>query len=217
MLLPSAAKLSLLRTRGATPRQITMIIAAASVLLAIGGSVLGIVFGLLALLVSAGGQVANELNPLAQGFDWRLFGNSVAIAFVAGLVLTFLAAFLPSYGALRREIIQERRSTHRAETAPFWKRSYLDVILLLAAGVILVVLQLNGGFKPTANEGAAVQLSFYLFLAPFFAWIGLILLTLRLVESGLVKAGRRLPAGLRPRLARSAKWQVSRWCAARRV
>ena len=190
-------ELSLLRTRGATPRQIAMIIAAASVLLAFGGSALGIVFGLLALLVSAGGQVANELNPLAPGFDWRLFANSVAIAFAAGLVLTFLAAFLPSYGALRREIIQERRSTHRAEAAPFWKRSYLDVILLLAAGVILVVLQANGGFKPTANEGAAVQLSFYLFLAPFFAWMGLILLTLRLVESGLVKAGPQIAGGFK--------------------
>lgn len=190
-------ELSLLRTRGATPRQITLIIAVASVLLAIGGSILGIAFGLLALLVSAGGQMASELNPLAQGFDWRLFGSSVAIAFVAGLMLTFLAAFLPSYGALRREIIQERRSTRRVETAPFWKRSYLDIMLLLAAAVILVVLQLNGGFKPTSNEGAAVQLSFYLFLAPFFVWIGLILLTLRLVESGLVKAGPQIARGFK--------------------
>lgn len=190
-------ELSLLRTRGATPRQIALMIAAASVFLAVGGSVLGILFGLVALLVSAGGQVASALNPLAPGFDWRLFGNSVAIAFVAGLLLTFLAAFLPSYGALRREIIQERRTTHRAEAAPFWKRSYLDLILLLAAGVILLWLQFNGGFKPTASEGAAVQLSFYLFLAPFFAWMGLILLTLRLVESGLVRAGPQIARGFK--------------------
>lgn len=190
-------ELSLLRTRGAAPRQITLIIAAASVLLAVGGSLLGILFGLAALVVSAGGQVASELNPLAPGFDWRLFANSVALAFVAGLLLTFLAAFLPSYGALRREIVQERRSTRRTEAPPFWKRSYLDLILLLVAGVILLVLQLNGGFKPTANEGAAVQLSFYLFLAPFFAWMGLILLTLRLVEIGLTKAGTQIAGGFK--------------------
>jgi len=74
--------------------------------------------------------------------------------------------------------------------APFWKRAYLDVIMLVVAGVVLLVIQLNGGFKPSGNEGAAISLSFYIFLAPFFAWIGLTLLTLRLVENGLAAAAQ---------------------------
>jgi len=86
---------------------------------------------------------------------------------------------------MRHEITQERRSARRVETAPFWKRAWLDVILLAASAVVLVVTQFNGGFKPSSNEAAAVQLSFYIFLAPFFAWMGIILLTLRLVEGGL--------------------------------
>jgi putative ABC transport system permease protein len=190
-------ELSLLRTRGITPLQIGGMIASTSILLAIGGSLLGLLFGLLILMVSAGGQFSNLINPFAPGFDWGLFGKSALVAFLAGLALTFFAAFVPNFGALRREIIQESHSVHRLEAVPFWKRMYLDVILLVVAAVVLVVMQLNGGFKPSANEAAAVQLSFYIFLAPFFAWIGIILLTLRLVEMGLRVASLRVAATFR--------------------
>ena len=176
---------SLLRTRGATPAQVTAIIAVTSILLAVGGSAFGLAFGLVALWVSAGGHLTSALNPLASGFDWRTFALSATIAFLAGLVLTFLAAFVPEFGAMRREITEERRTVRRVEAAPFWRRSYLDVLLLVAAAVVAVVTALNGGFRPSANEAAAIQLSFYIFLAPFFAWIGIILLTLRIVEGGL--------------------------------
>ncbi len=186
-------EVSLLRTRGATPAQITGIVAVTSVFLAIGGSILGLIFGMLALYAtssqwffgSAGTQLTSNLNPFASTFDWNLFTTSAGISFAAGLILTFLAAFLPTFGALRREITQERRSVRRVEAEPFWKRSYLDLILLGAAAVSLYVTQLNGGFKPSGNEGAAITLSFYIFLTPFFAWTGLTLLVLRLVEKGL--------------------------------
>jgi putative ABC transport system permease protein len=190
-------EISLLRTRGATPIQVTTIIALSSVFLAIGGSVLGLLFGLLTLLVSAGGQVASSLNPFAPGFDWGLFANSALIAFLVGLVLTFFAAFVPGFATMRNEITQERRTARRVEAAPFWKRTWLDVILLVVAGVVLMVTQLNGGFKPSANEAASVQLSFYIFLAPFLAWVGIILLTLRLVESGLKAFTVPIAAGFR--------------------
>ena len=190
-------ELSLLRTRGATPWQIGLIIAVASVLLAIGGSLLGILFGLVTLVVSAGAQAASALTPLAPGFDWAMFANTVGIAFLAGLALTFLAAFVPGFGALRREITQERRSTRRVDSPPLWKRIYLDVILLVTAAAVLVVVQINGGFKPSANEAASVQLSFYIFLAPFFAWVGLVLLILRLVERVLSAGGAQLAAGFK--------------------
>jgi len=190
-------EISLLRTRGATPAQITSIVAISSVLLAVGGSALGLVFGLALLLISGGKSVAVGLNPFVPGFDWGGFANSASIAFLAGLVLTFLAAFLPTFGALRREITQERRVTRRLEAVPYWKRSYLDVMALVAAGIVLFVTNLNGGFKSTGNEGQAVTLSFYIFLAPFFAWVGLTLLTLRLVESGLSKTSGRLSSFFR--------------------
>lgn len=178
-------EISLLRTRGATPSQIGRIVAFTSIFLAIGGSVLGLLFGLLTLFISTLGSNSNTPNPFAAGFDWGMFASSALIAFLAGLLLTFFAAFIPSFSAMRREITQERRATRRAEAEPFWKRAYLDVILLVVAAIVLVITQLNGGFRPPVNEAASVQLSFYIFLAPFFAWVGIILLTVRLVEKGL--------------------------------
>lgn len=180
-------EISLLRTRGATPAQLLGLVAATSTLLAIGGTALGLVFGLLALL--AGG-----INPFATGFEWGLFAGSAGVACLAGLALTFLAAFVPTAAALRREITQERRVVRRTEAALFWKRTYLDVLLLITAATVLVLTYLNGGFKPAGNEGSALALSFYIFLAPFFAWLGLTLLVLRLVERGLAGAAQPLAA-----------------------
>ena len=57
---------------------------------------------------------------------------------------------------------------------------FLDVIMLLFAGIVLFITMINGGFKPTGNEGSAVSLSLYVFLAPLFAWIGFTFLSLRL-------------------------------------
>jgi len=175
----------------------TSIVALASVILAIGGAALGLVFGWLILWMSAGAQAVAGITPFSAGFDWPTFAGSAGIALAAGLVISFLAVFLPMLASLQNEITQERRSIRRKENLPFWKRAYLDVIMLAAAAVVLAVTQLNGGFKPTGNEGAALSLSFYIFLAPFFAWIGLTLLTLRLLESGLVAAAKPLAAVFR--------------------
>ena len=183
-------EIGLLRTRGATPQQITGIVAVASVWLAVVGSALGLIVGVILLTISG-----SHLNPTS--FDWGLFSSSALIAFMAGLALTFAAAFLPTFGALRREISQERRSVRRVITAPFWKRAYLDLILIGAAAVVLIVTQINGGFKPTGNEGAALSLSFYIFLAPLFAWLGVTLLVLRLIERGLTSAARPIARGFR--------------------
>ncbi len=181
-------EISLLRTRGARPLQIGTIIALSSLFLAVAGSILGLLVGLGLLSLAGAFSGGQGFSPLAIGFDWSAFYRSALIAFLAGLVLTFLAAFLPTMGTLRSEISQERRSTRRSEKAPFWKRTWLDVAALVASGVVLFVTSLNGGFKPTGNEGQAISLAFYIFLAPLFAWIGLTLLTLRVLEKTLASS-----------------------------
>ncbi len=190
-------ELSLLRTRGATPAQLTGILALAALLLALAGSALGIVVGLGLLLVAGGADVARALDLRSPTFDWQLFADSAALAFAAGLSLTFLAAFVPTLSALRRDITQERRSAQRSEPPPFWKRAYLDVLALAVGAAILVSTQLSGGFKPSASEGAALSLSLYIFLSPLCIWLGSTLLVLRLVEAGLRGSGERLAAAYR--------------------
>jgi len=180
----------LLRTRGATPKQITAIVAATSILLAIGGSALGVVLGLggVALSLGVSALAPENLPQLA---------TSALVAFGAGLLLTFAAAFIPAMSAMQREITQERRQMRRIEGNAFWKRAYLDVIFLLAALVIWYVNNANGGFKPRAVETTAVELSFFIFLIPFFLWLGVTLLMLRLVDGGLKRSSGRLSSMFR--------------------
>ncbi len=175
----------LLRTRGATPRQITAIVAATSVLLAIGGSALGLILGAAGVGLSLGIN-ALSLDNLPQ------LTSSAAASFCAGLILTFAAAFVPAFNSLQREITQERRVARRTEGKPFWQKAYLDVILLLAAFIVWYVNNANGGFKPKATETTAVELSFFVFLIPFFIWLGTTLLMLRVVDGGLKRASAPL-------------------------
>ncbi|MBA3869970.1 MAG: hypothetical protein H0X30_12555, partial [Anaerolineae bacterium] len=78
----------LLRTRGATPRQIMAIVAATSILLAIGGSILGLILGTAGVALALGTSALSIAN-LPQ------LASSGLVALGAGLLLTFAAAFIP--------------------------------------------------------------------------------------------------------------------------
>jgi len=180
-------ELSLLRSRGARPGQIIGIVALSSIFLSLIGSILGLLVGL-GLLALAGPALVKSL------FAGGAFLPSALFSFIAGLVLTFIAGFVPSFGALRREVLEDRKAVLRSAKPPFWKRSWLDLIFIVVAIAVLVITTMNGGFKPTGNEGQAVELSFFIFLAPLLAWIGMTLLSIRLVEAILKKKGNGLPA-----------------------
>ena len=186
-------ELALLRTRGATPRQILLIVALTALLLAVGGTTLGLAVGM-GLLLLSGGLSSARSAPFDAPFAWDTFTTSALWAFGLGVALTFLAAYLPALRAFQHEISAERRSFQRATGAPWWQRVYLDAVLLTGTAIVLGITWRNGGFKPSGNEGAAVTLSFFIFLAPLGAWLGATLLTLRLVQRGLVAHDRRLAA-----------------------
>lgn len=168
-------ELSLLRVRGAGTREVLLITACTALLIAALGTVAGLGFGALMLVVTFGPGVLSGANLL-------LVGPSVGWAALGGFVLTALAFFLPAWAQLRAEIAGARRSVTRVQTVPLWRRMNLDVLLLIVAGIVLYVTDANGGFKPTGTEGTAVTLSFYLFLAPFLFWIGATLLLIRLLD-----------------------------------
>lgn len=179
-------EISLLRTRGARPGQITGIVALSNLYLSIFGSLTGIFLGLLLISLTQKiplGALLSEKGILVSG----------GFAFLIGIGLSFVAGFLPSLGALRREVLEDRKIVKRRAKVPFWKRSYLDFLFMGLSLGILVVTQLNGGLKPTGTEGQAVQLSFYIFLSPLFAWIGTTLFTIRIVTAYIENPRNGLP------------------------
>ncbi len=176
-------ELSLLRVRGAGMKDVLLITAFTALLIAVLGSVLGLIFGAATLLLTLGAGILTTANL-------ELIAPSVGWAVLGGFALTALAFLLPVWAQLRAEIAGARRTVTRVQTLPLWRRMNADGLMLIAAGVVLYVTDANGGFKPTGTEGTAVTLSFYLFLAPFLFWIGATLLLIRLLDLLLTRGAK---------------------------
>jgi putative ABC transport system permease protein len=173
-------ELSLLRVRGAGTREVLIITAFSALILAVLGSLAGLIFGTMMLALTLGTVVFNTSNL-------ELVAPSVAWAVLGGFFLTALAFFVPAWTQLRLEISGARRNVTRVQGIPIWRRMNLDFLMLIVTGIVLYVTDANGGFKPTGTEGTAVTLSFYLFLAPFLFWVGATLLLIRLLDLLLTK------------------------------
>lgn len=179
-------EIGLLRTRGARPGQVIGIVAVSTLLLSFAGSILGLILGWLLVALTGVPLPLSRLTEASVIF-------SAVLSFTAGLILSFVAGFIPSLMALRREVLDDRKTVQRNSGQPFWKKAWLDVVFLVLSAGVLILTQMNGGFKPTGNEGQAVELSVYIFLSPLLAWIGLTMLTMRLVEAFLKRKSTLLP------------------------
>lgn len=176
---PQRQEISLLRARGATSRQIMLAMGMASILIALMGTILGLLVGL-ASITALLGSSAITISML------NLFSSSALYAFAAGLVITALATFLPIRASLNQEISQERRQAEHQAKPPVWARMYLDGVNLVVAGVIFWINRYGGGFKPAGGDtGSNISLGFFVFLGPFFLWVGLTLLLNRLLAGGV--------------------------------
>ncbi len=199
-------EIGLLRARGASTPQVLGIAGMSAALLGITGSALGIGIGTLVTLI------ARRSNALADA-SLSTFLGIAPWALAAGLLMALISSFVPTWAALRQNVMAERRRIKRTEKPPLWKRMWLDVAMLVLAGLILFVVRLVGGFKPTGGEGQAISFSFYLFLAPLFLWIGLTLFLQRVLLRWIptlanLTAGRG--SGLGQVAARGMGWRANR-------
>ncbi len=188
---PQRREIGLLRSRGATPRQIMLTMGITSFLIALVGTIIGVLAG---LGTTAGLFGTAAIAPAAL----PLYTRSAFYAFVAGLLLTAVATYLPIRATLNSEISQERRQAEHEAKRPFWARSYLDVASLIIAAIIFWVTQKGGGFKPIEGaEGASLSLGFFVFLAPFFLWLGLTLMLSRVLAGGVSRGAGIIQGALR--------------------
>jgi putative ABC transport system permease protein len=170
-----------LRARGAQPSHLLRALTFTTAGIAFLGSILGLAAGSVAVFVTLGPGAF-----LGASRDSLLL--SAGLSLVAGIVTTTLALYLPARRALAAEASSERRELD-TNPPPAWLRLRLDFAFLAAAALVWLVTALSGGFKPTSAEGQSVSLSFYTLLAPLLGWLGVTLLSVRL----LLLAGRRLP------------------------
>jgi putative ABC transport system permease protein len=202
---------ALLRLRGANRLYLTRALAYRAVALAAAGSVLGTAAGFLTARAILGPHALGQAAPGALAL-------SALAALGGGLLVTALALYIPGRRALAREIAEERREL-ALSSPPMWRRAWLDVVLLGAAAVAALIALRTGALDGTSGsvfEGRSVSLPSYLLLIPLLAWVGGVLVVVRV----LLALALRLPmpawsrgggatAGLLARGLRRRPWEIA--------
>ena len=183
---------ALLRTRGATTRQLVRIAAAETA--AAGG--LGVALGLgAALLIGrlSFGTASFGAGPVAAAL-WA------AGAATGGLVVAAAAIALPAWrGARGLTVAGQRLREAREQRAPAWRRWGLDVLALAASGLVYWHASQSGYQLVLVPEGLPqVSVDWFALLAPALAWLGGGLLVYRLAELALHRGRPALVRLLRP-------------------
>lgn len=174
---------ALLRARGASQRQLVIMFLGVAAIGALAGATLGAIAGVILSFVVFGTDLsaADPIGAIVLG---------MLATIVATTVLSTLAAALPLRDHLRAELTSSRQELGRGR-APLWRRLYLDVTALIAAGLVFWLVG-GSGLHPVLNaEGnPTVTLALTSFVAPFLLWIGGSLLLLRLVGLAIGRTTR---------------------------
>jgi putative ABC transport system permease protein len=181
---------ALLRTHGATHRQVLGLAAAEATLVGVAGAVTGLVLAALLGRVVLG-SVAFGTTP-ASAAGWG------ALAALAGLVVAVATILLPAERAWRAGRVVSATALPRP-SRPLWVRLGLDVLALAAAALVISATSGVGYALVLAPEGvAAISVDYWAFLGPALLWIGGGLLCWRLSDLLLRRGQRPLTAALRP-------------------
>jgi putative ABC transport system permease protein len=182
---------ALLRTRGASARQVGRLVSVEALFAGIVGGATGLGIAALVGLVVFGS--AGFGGSIQSAILWPLG------AFVAGLVIAITSVLIPAVRDFRMLIVSQARSQAVATRRPWWMRAWLDVILLVVAAVVLAITTQPDYSLVLAPEGvAAIQVNYWAFFGPGLCWIGAGLLIWRLSDLMLGRGRRAVAVLSRP-------------------
>src|SRR5579884_177625 len=176
------AAIAMLRSRGATTRQVYGFLVMQSIGVGIIALILGPILALIAIVL-----ISQRMLPPAQQDAITLL-TAHPISAILGVawyaVVAVLVAILTMALLLRRaatmDVLALRRETARTTQVPFWQRYRLDVIAaviaLIGYGISLYITGIGSLLDSRAQVLVATPLAL---VAPIFLLIGLILLFLR--------------------------------------
>lgn len=166
---------ALLRTRGASLKQILQLQVGEALIIAIGGILVGIVLTFL---------FSQWMATTPTIFNTTLLIWMI-IASVVGLILSLSAVLIPAWMETRHKTISSRKTMGRVKK-PFWQRLYLDVLFLIIAGAFFWRSASTGYQIVMAPEGVPqTSVDYTAFIAPFFLWVGGALLFMRILHKTL--------------------------------
>ncbi|MGB3829726.1 MAG: ABC transporter permease [Ornithinimicrobium sp.] len=181
---------ALLRTRGATRRQVLWLAAAEAGAAAMAGAVLGLGSAWLLSRTLLGGAAWNTSTTLG----W------VVGAATLGIVLACVTIVVPARRELAEQAVATSRASIRvADRAPWWARWGLDFVILGLSAAIFWATSRAGYSLVLVPEGVpTLSVSYWAFAGPALLWIGCALLTWRLTDLALRRGSRVLVALARP-------------------
>jgi putative ABC transport system permease protein len=183
---------ALLRVRGATTPMILR-------LESLEASVVSVAAVILALIITFAIVSQMVTIPLVT----RQTATVLLVALVIGVGTALAAVIVPAWREARASSVREGRLRLGRGEAPFWERTWIDLILLAIAGLVYWRTAAAGYQIVLAPEGvAATSVSYESFLAPLALWIGVGLLVTRLFRHGLAN-GRAFVATLFKPLAKA--------------
>ena len=183
---------ALLRTRGASTRQLVRIALNETALSGVAGVAVGL--GAALLIGSAAFGTANFGASTTAAVLWA--GGAA----LAGLLIAAGSIALPAWRDARSLTVAGQR-THvgRRDRAPLWSRMGLDFILLAGSAFVFWQASRNGYNLVLVPEGIPqVSVNWYALLAPVLGWIGAGLLTYRIAALVLVRGRTPLARLMRP-------------------
>jgi putative ABC transport system permease protein len=201
---------ALLRTRGATAKQLTRAALAEAAVAGSAGAALGLGAALLIGQAAFGGASFGA-GPVAA-LAWA------AGSVLAGLAIAAGAIALPARRQARRlNVASARRAVGREGARPAWMRLWLDVVALVAGGLVYWQASRNGYQLVLAPEGVPqVSVNWYALAGPVLAWIGGGLLAYRLADlflrrgrGALTRLARPVAGELAPTVAATMERQHS--------
>ena len=190
---------AVLRIHGASVSQIMQFAVLEAAAMGVCGAALGVLLSLatMGLMIPSGTPLGGLSVP------W------VIVSAFMGLLIAVSAVLIPAWRQARTTSAIATKPIG-SDVRPLWHRAFLDIIFLALAAVEFWRTASTGYKVVLAPEGvAAISVNYEAFIAPFFLWIGAVLLSTRFYRLGL---GRW--KGLLSRLIKPVAGKLSGFAAA---
>jgi ABC-type lipoprotein release transport system permease subunit len=204
--------IALMRSRGASRKQIFAVLLTQCLMLGLVAFVIGIPLAIGIVIAMARHSLSGASQQALNIVTDRL-AQAVEISALYGLgilLVVLLTMSIQLFSASRMDVLALRRQSARASRRPLWQRLNLDIIAgilaLLSYGISLYLTSLNGVLQGDARTLIVAPLSV---MAPFFLIIGCLLLLLRVFPL-LLRLASRLAARSRDAVPMLAFAQISR-------
>ncbi|HEY6088477.1 MAG TPA: ABC transporter permease, partial [Gemmatimonadaceae bacterium] len=179
---------ALLRVRGATTSMILGLESVEAILVSFFAAIIALIITVIIINIMV-------TIPLAT----RQTAVVLVEALVIGILTALAAVIVPAWREARSSTVHAGRLRLGRGEAPFWERTWIDLILLAIAAFVYWRTAAAGYQIVLAPEGvAATSVSYGSFIAPLALWIGVALLVTRLFRHGLANGRKQVASFFRP-------------------